>query len=444
MPYIPQAESQLTKDQSQVLGKLKAYSNYGLNVPKTDLFIPKNQQISMFDFMKKIFNSIGGEAMFQNLLKTFVTKLFDKTTDLLEKQIIKALAGALDKQNITISKGVSNKVWLEQNVLPKMNIAKDQVLALILALIFGPPSTISTLMNKFNTKNGYGEKPVTPSSCLQMSVCSQLLYTMSNLPDQGVGDLEYKKLQLTEQITTGGIAFDISCQRVVIQMPTTVLAQIVPVVGEIPGSTPKPFNPHVAVNTLDNWIQTEVSRQNIPENKSSASKSFWEGFVEKLLNLIMSAVSPQLNPIFALINKLGNPIKILVDKITGHKTETPVTVEKDSLTSDPCTIYNLGIEEIGTKKHSPEKDTKSAFLSILLNAILGILLAILLQQLIKLVKKLLKKILAKKAADLAQRLIKKRLQVFEDTLGAATAQAAKTAKLVKALAHLQPILEFLK
>jgi len=447
MPYIQQAESQLTQDQSQLLGKLKAYSNYGLNMPKLDLFIPKNQQISLFDFIKKIFNSIGGEAMFQNLLKTFITKLLDKGNNLLEKQIVKALVGSLDKQNISISPGVSNQNWLTQNILPLMNIAKDQILALILGFIFGPPSLMSELIDKFNSKNNIAAQPSDPDKLLQMAVCSQLMYTVSNLPNQGVGDLEYQKLQLTNQLTSGGIVFEISCQQVVIQMPKTVLGSIVPVATSIPGTSQSSFNAANSISSLDNWIQTEIARQNIPENKSSASKSFFEDFIEKILNLITTAVMQQLDPVVDLIYQFGNPVKIVTDKLLGTQTSTSVTKEelKSSTFGSPCDIYSLGLQSMqGDANASSKKDQLSAFMSILLNAVLGILLAILLSELIKQVKNLLKRILAKKAADLAQRLIKKRIQQFEDFTGNISAEAARAAKLARALAELQPILQLLK
>lgn len=439
MPFQLPAESQLTQSQSAVLGKLKTFSNYAIAIPKTDLFIPKSRQISLFDYIKKIFNAIGGRTMFESLLKRFLKMLFDPASKFLETKILDGIAHSLDAQNIHIKQGTNNKDWLYQNILPGMDLAKDQLFALILSMIFGPPSAMLKAMKK-SDKSGNTSK-YSETSMLKMSSCGQMLYSMSNLPEEGVGDLEYRKIKLEKQLSEGGIVFDISCQEVVIKMPDRVLESITTTDEIIPETGKKGFNPETAINKLDVWVQSEVSRQNVPENKTDASKSFWEGFVQKVLNLITTAVTPQLDPIFLLINQQGNPVKIIVDKITGASSVTPVVVKIDEVSVDPCTIYSDGLAKMSGK---PENNNKSAFMTFLLNAVLGLLLSVLLSELIKLVKKLLKNVLIKKATDLAKRLINKRKSQIETITGGAAAAAKKAAKLAKSLEKLKPILEMIK
>ena len=431
MPFQQQISSQLTQNQSNVLGKLKSYSNYNQFIPKSDLFIPLSRQVSLFDYIKQLFNSIGGAQAFENLLKTFLSKLFDLTNNYLEVKVVNAIAASLNAKNITIAQGATNQEWLNQYVLPGFNLAKDKILDLLLSFIFGPSQLMSNSMSKT------GAPTQSPQSLLEMASCGQMLYSVSNLPDEGVGDIEYNKAQLQNQLSTGGVSFNISCQQVVIQMPQHVLDGIVSgTTATISGSRPS-FNPSYSINALDSWVQSEVSRQNVPENKSSASKTFFESLIEKLLSLISTIVKPFLDPISVAINSIGNPFQTLIDKL-GNKTQVPMPVTTDIIAPSACDVYNEGIKKMSGKQSD---DSTMAFLKYLLNAVLGLLLSILLSELIKQVKKLLMNVVAKKAEDLAQRLIKARLAEYEDFFGAVSAEEQKLLKLEKALSHLIPILK---
>ena len=435
MPFQLQSESQLTKGQSDVLGKLKSYSTYGLSAPKIDLFIPTSKQVSLFDYIKQLFNSIGGAGAFENLLKTFLTKLLNPASNYLETKVIGGIAHSLDVQGITIAKGSTNQDWLNQNVLPGFNLAKDQLLNLLLSFIFGPPELMSKSMKKAGVQNP------NPSDLLEMVSCGQMLYSVSNLPDQGVGDLEYNKAQLKNQLSSGGgVVFNISCQQVVIQMPEQVLSSIVYGTNATIGGSSQSasFNPELAINALDSWIQNEVSRQNVPENKSSSSKTFFENFIEQLLNLISAIVQPFISPIFKSINSLGKPFNTTTDA-NGNKINTPIQVTENMVVASTCDIYNDGLKKMSGKPNN--SDILGAFLSFLLNAVLGLLLSILLAELIKEIKKLLQNVVVKKAEDLAQRIINQRLAEFEAFFGAASAEAQKLAKLASALAKLKPLLQ---
>ena len=440
MPFQNQSESQLTKSQSDVLGKLKSYSSYGLSAPKTDLFIPLSRQVSLYDYIKQLFNSIGGKSAFENLLKTFLQKLLNPASNYLETQIINAIANSLDAQRINIAKGTTNKEWLTANVLPELNLAKDQILNLLLAFIFGPPSSMVTAMQASDTsgkKWGSGDE----QNLLQMASCGQSLYTISNLPDEGVGDLEYTKIQLQNQLATGGVVFNISCQQITIQMPPNVLATIVPSIGTIPGTGSSDFNPAVSINILNSWVENEVARQNIPQNQTDAGNSFFEGFIEKILNLITSAVSPQLAPVFALINSKGSPTQSVTDS-NGNISESSINLTQSMVTYSPCDVYNDGLNKMSGKPNN--LNNSSAFTSYLINAVLGLLLSILLAELIKQIKNLIKNVVAKKASDLAQRIITQRLAEIEAYTGSVSAEVMRAAKLASALTNLKPILQLIK
>lgn len=437
MPFQNQIQSQLTSSQSNVLGKLKSYSSYGLSVPKVDLFIPISKQVSLFDYIKQLFKSMGGAGTFENLLKSFLTQLLNPASNFLETKVVNGIAHSLDVQGITISKGTTNQDWLNQIILPGFDLAKDQLLNLLLSFIFGPPELMVSAMTKAGVHNA------NPADLLEMASCGQMLYSVSNLPDQGVGDLEYNKIQLKNQLSNGGgVTFNISCQQIVIQMPPHVLNSIVyGTTSTLPGSgQPSSFNPNTSINALDSWIQNEVSRQNVPENNSSSSKTFFEGFIEQLLNLISTIVAPFVDPIFKTINSIGNPFHTKKN-VDGTQTDTPLQVTQDMVVATPCDIYNEGLKQMN--KQPNNSSNLSAFLHFLLNAVLGLLLSILLAELIKEIKKLLQNVVAKKAEDLAKRIITQRLAEFEAFFGAASAEAQRLAKLASALGKLKPILQMI-
>ncbi len=458
---------QLTPEQSKILGKLKAYSNYASFLPRLDLYLPKSKQIALFDFMKIIFSAIGNRNVFDALLNQFLNTIFNPNSNLLERKVLEAMASSFDKQSIILSgqklsngkyrysadDGVnpSNKEFLAQEVLPYFTLSKDIILAEIMALIFGPSSNIK----KFNPT-------FTDAKAVEYASCGGSIYTISNLPNQGVGDIEYQKAQLQKQIQNGGIVFEISCQQVVIKLPENYTTTLFPGgLSTVPGTNSSSFNPDTTIRLLENFVQAEVARQNIPDNQSSASKSFRESFIEKLLNTITFSIMNQLKVVFDIIENKGIPVQVLngpvanatanliSNAITGQVqkaiNQTIKPVPRNELESfikaSPCDVYSIGIRSKSGENVDDAKNKFLAFATFLINAILGILLSILIKRLIKEIKSLLAKVIAKKAQDLAQRLAKKRLAIYEAYFNAGKAEIERKVKLANALKKLVEVIK---
>lgn len=469
MSFPSTSDIQLSPEQSSILGKLKAYSNYASLLPRLDSYIPKDRQISLFDFMKLIFSALGNRDLFDSLLRQFLNSIFNPATNLLEKKVIYALATAFDKQNKILSNETlpngkfkyssdgglnpSNQIFLETEVLPYFNLAKDTLLAELMALIFGPTTNIQ----KFNPT-------FTSTQAAEYAACGGSLYTISNLPNQGVGDIEYNRAQLLQQITNGGIVFEISCQQLVIKLPEAYTETLFPGgVSVVPGNgSGSNFNSDTTIQLLENYVQNEVARQNIPDNQSSASKTFRENFIQKLLNLITFTIMKQLTVVFDRIEKVGSPVEIsngpltnaVIDVATFYSTNAvsgalnqftiaPVsrTDLENSIKTSPCDVYNAGMQLKTGQNNNTEANQYIIFAKTLINAILGILLSILIRRLIKEVKSLLAKVIAKKSIDLAIRLAKKRLAIYEAYFNAGKAEIEKQAKLASALAKLADVIK---
>lgn len=461
-------DKQLTPEQSKVLGKLKAYSNYANFLPRLDLYLPKSKQISMFDFMKQIFSAIGNRNVFDTLLRQFINTIFNPSSNLLERKVLDAMALSFDKQNIILNRqklsngkyrysqdngeNPSNKEFLNQEVLPYFSLSKDIIMAEIMALIFGPTSNIK----KFNPT-------FTDAQAAEYASCGGSIYTLSNLPNQGVGDVEYQKAELKKQIQKGGIVFEISCQEVVIKLPENYTQTLFPGgLSTIPGTNNSSFSPNTTMQLLENFVQNEVSRQNIPDNQSSASKSFRESFIEKLLNTIVFSITNQLKLVFDIIENKGAPIQVLNGSATNAisnlaagaitnainsqiQNQIVKPVPRNELESfikvSPCDVYGIAIRGKSGENVDQAKNKFLTFATVLINALLGILLSILIRRLIKEVKNLLAKVIAKKAQDLAQRLAKKRLAIYEAYFNAGKQEIERKIKLANALKKLSEIIK---
>jgi hypothetical protein len=458
---------QLTPEQSKVLGKLKAYSNYANFLPRLDLFLPRSRQISLFDFMKQIFSATGNRNVFDTLLKQFINTVLNPNSNLLERKVLEAIARSCDEKKIILSNqklsngkfrysadgGLtpSNKEFLTIEILPFFSLSKEIIMAEIMALIFGPPSNIK----KFNPT-------FTDEQAAEYASCAGSLYTISNLPNQGVGDIEYNKAELKKQVQNGGIVFEISCQQIVIKLPENYTTIFFPV-NTIPGQSKSSFNPDVTFQLIENFVKKEVARQNIPDNENSAAKSFRESFIEKFLNTITFSVVNQLGALFDLIEQKGAPVEILngpltnlaanaiskaiTNQIQNATNQQPTTrvITRTELESfikvSPCDVYNVGLRQKSGQNVDNEKNRYLIFATFLINAILGILLSILIRRLIKEVKGLLIRVIAKKSSDLAKRLARKRLAIYEAYFNAGKEEVERKIKLANALGKLTEIIK---
>lgn len=376
MGFPKPVENVLTQEQAKILSQLSSLNNvfsFNLNIPK---FIDINSQISTFDYIKKIIETTLGKAALESCLLLFINKLFDTETDKLEKIIVKSLAKALDNNGKSISSSQSNIDWLNQYAMPPLHEAMKEAKAIIvkqiITMVFGPKEKMSS-------------DPIQQTILVNAAICSSDMFSMSNPVSNSNGDLEFNKVELQKKLEAGNVVFTISCQDVKIKLPDSILANADNIITNNSNPSLPKVNPAVMFDQVNSFVNTETQRINSPENANAVSRSFAEIMIEKIINLSITAVGPELQGILSgiSINPAGNP-------------NLGITFEE--LVPSPCDV------RASSTLDSPQDFAKkSSFINAFMNSLYAYLLSIIIQKLISELKKLIQKYVVKKAQDALRR-----------------------------------------
>jgi len=441
MGFQKPIENKLTPSQRSVLAKLNAIRNFQLDpinlkaLSLSSYSPPPSEQISVFDYLKKIIESTLGAAVLDLYLKTFLDKLFDPNNNKLEMMVIKAMAKTLDANgiNFSTSKGSvssiqsgfsdlaalkgspaptlpstntgvkSNQEWLVEHVLPLLNaafrVAKAEIVKQIITMVFGPKEKMSN-------------DPTQQTYLINAAVCSSDMFSMSNPTSDSDGDFEFNKVELKKRLEKGEVVFVISCQEVKIKLPETIINQANDIITNNSNPSKPKVNPAIMFDQVNNAVTAEAQRINSPENANAVKRNFSEIMVEKVMNLTTVAIEPYTKIIFsAAATASANP---------NNNVST--------FSPSPCDIRTM----CSGGGDSAEFKKKTAFNKALMNSILAFLISIILQKLIKELKKIIKNYIAKKARDAVKRKIAKRAFVSDEQLQKAE-KAQKFADATKSL-----------
>lgn len=429
--------------QNEALAKLSSMNSL-LTIPFKQFFDkPKSKQISLLDFMTLIANSILGTGYIDTLIMRFINDLFDKNSSKLEKAIIKAMAGALDKKPITIKQGMSNKDWLTANVEPELHAAMAVLKALlvkkIMVLIYGPKNRMNpisippgTYNNSYLPDSGNFDD-LTPDEYLDNASLSDVMFTTVNTESNTFGDVEMNIVKLRQQLEKGQITFTVSCQDVKINLPEqliqsaddAIMNNVVSFLGQTVGGGPQTYqNPSKVLVELTGHIDSEVQRINNEENVSAVRKSWLRILLDKIINLLPLALYP-------VLRKVLDKINAQIEQDTGINPE--LTVEN---TLGLAVAIKNGLSD----KNLFEKN--STFYKILMNAIYSVVLALILKKLIPKITKLITKALAKKRANDLKRKIK-RFQARAKLLQEQAKNVERKVMAAKALTVIKPIMDYI-
>lgn len=442
MAFNVPTQQPLTMAQNEAMAKLSSMNNL-LTIPFKQFFDkPKSQQISLLDFLTMIANSILGAGYIDTLIMKFINDLFDKNSSKLEKAIIKAMAGALDKKPITIKQGMSNKDWLTVNVEPELHAAMAVLKALlvkkIMVLIYGPKQRMNpmkippgTYNNAYLPDSGNFDD-LTPDDYLDNASLSDVMFTTVNTQSNTFGDVEMNIVKLKQQLEKGQITFTVSCQDVKINLPESLIQSadsaiennIMSYLGQTVGGGPQPYqNPSKVLVELTGHVDSEVQRINNEENVSAVRKSWLRILLDKIINLLPLALYPILRKV--------------LDKINAQ-------IEQDTGVNPELTVENtLGLA-VAIKNGLSDKnlfDKNSTFYKIMMNAIYSVVLALILKKLIPKITKLITKALAKKRANDLKRKIK-RFQARAKLLQEQAQNVEKKVMAAKALTVIKPIMNY--
>lgn len=386
MAFKSPVVSPLTESQERLLAQLGSIKNILALPTKKQLSIPEDKQISSFDYMVRVAESIVGINFIETLLRIFITQIFDPLSNKLEIAILKGIANSLDKQghHVSPNPNESNKEWLMSNALSPLHttfqIVKALIAKQILTMIFGPK-------NKMNHDTLGQNVPINtlPSNqeVFDNTIAASSMFSLSNAESNEFGDIEYNTIQLKDELEKGHVKFTISCQDIKISLPDSfdsdVDGMINNIINSLPGNTVgggTVLNPVMVFDYIGNHVSQETQRINSQENKNAVRKSFLQILVEKILNVLVIAVSPYL---IEVLNKINTTNPALNLTLVG-------------LLSSPLELKNL------SESDPEEFDKKSVFISTVTNALYAILISIILKALIKEIKKLIKNALAKKAS----------------------------------------------
>jgi len=447
MGFQKPIENKLTPSQKRVLAKLTAIRNFQLDPIKfkglslLDFNPSPNEQISSFDYLKKIIESVLGSVALDLYLKTFLDKLFDPNNTKLEMMVIKAMAKTLDANGVNISKTngagsaiqngfaslsslqnasipsigntntgtETNQEWLIKHVLPVLNaafrIVKAEIVKQIITMVFGPKEKMSN-------------DPVQQNYLLNAAVCSSGMFSMSNPTSESDGDFEFNKVELKKRLEKGEIVFTISCQDVKITLSETILNQANDIIANNANPSKPKINPAILFEQVNNHVTAEAQRINSPENANAIRKSFIEIMVEKVLNLVTVAIEPYTKIIFG----------------AAAKTFQNPNATYEAFILSPCEIRTMcsgGDDDENFQK-------KTTFNKSLMNAMLAYLLSIILENLTKEIKKIIKNYVLKKSQDAIKRKLAKKTFVSDEQLQ----KAEKAKKFAEANAQLSDIFKF--
>ncbi len=400
MAFKTQNSAVLTDSQSQLTAKIGSMKSL-LSLPSLkQKNIPKNQQISTYDYLLKILSSIGITPTI--VMQLFVGKVFSLADTFLEDKVIEAMGASLDAKGIKLSSNQTNADVIRSAVPANFLVTfKLKIAQELTYMIFGP-------------RNGNASQKLVPDPnrrnfLLDQAVCGHNMFTLSNEPTIRNEDISFNRVKLAQQLETGEIVFEINCQDVKIKLPDD--PSIFFGSGGANTIASSPVTPSQSTELLISYVENRAQQINNQQNSKQVGKSFREIFIQKLLSYITTLVIPYLGAIFAFL-KTREETKDLTPENTLYGT---------------CAIES-----------SPDSPEKKAFSESLINSLYKELVKGLLIYAIKNFKKLISSYFAKSALEKLRRKTDKIKLKFKIFKGAEDIQGA--AKQAKALSSLKGIL----
>jgi len=420
--------SPLTDSQAELTSKIGSMKSLLALPIDIHLNIPKDKQISTFDYLLKVLRALGIEP--ELIFNIFLDKVFDTTGNFLEEKVIAAIADSIGQKGRQLPNinnpaatqdekdayKISNRAYLVGLIPPTFTQAvKQQIAKNLTIMIFGPKDG--------PTADALNSNPVERDRLIKDAVCGTNLFSLSSDPIIRQEDVEYNRVKLKQQLEKGEVIFEVSCQQVKVHLPGNP-GYIFGEGGLFTAASTLPPTPTQSLNILVEHVKNTGQRINNEENTNSIGKSFFEILIGKLLNYISSLVFPFLGPIFTLIQN---------DPNAGAGS---AGLNSSNVAYSNCEIMNTA--------NDPGQDPKEKqeFLKSLANALLKELLRFLLVFAIKEFKSLVSNYFTRTAIEKQKRKsakIKQKFAIFEK-LGEAQELANKALKYAAAAATLAAIL----
>jgi len=433
----------LTAVQSELTATVGSMKNL-LTLPKvTYTKIPKDKQISLFDFILKILEVLGVNPKF--LFDVFLDKFFD------EGVIVEKILGVFATMSAKVGKDLSSKTTVQNpnskvvksleksnysflnskiggeiesffSVL-RMKIAQDLTM-----MVFGKSKDPAT--NAYMNQPGtFATVVVNPDldDLVKEAVCGAELFSLSNNPSINESDLEYNRIQLLEKVEKGVVEYKVSCQNVEVTLPEMPKY----IFGDASTSvvTGNPVtDPAQSLKILIQEVGNQVQTKNEEKNANSASAAFSKNLIEKIIQYASTILRPVFEYVFIVMGALDPTIGD-----NDNDQNEYYGYNKTIMTSTCCDILN-----------NPADENKKEMAFNLCNALLQMLLGLLMQFLIGKIKELAKNYFARKALEKLKRKqeqLTMRFKITKDVKDASD-KVKQAEKMQAALKSVKHILEF--
>lgn len=409
--------SPLTESQAELTSKIGSMKSL-LSLPiDVNLNIPKENQISTFDYLLKVMRTLGLEP--ELVFNLFLEKVFDETGTFLEENVINGIADSIGQKgrqlpnlnNPTATQEEkeaykkTNRAYLAGLIPPTfLQAVKQQIAKNLTMMIFGP--------KEGPTAQILNPNPAERNRLIEDAICGENLFSMSSDPIVKQEDVEFNRIKLRKELEQGEVIFEVSCQEVKVHLPEDP-TYIFEGGGQFTSSSPVPPTPAQSLNILVQHVKNTGQRINNEENSNSIGKSFFEILIGKLLNYMSSLVFPFLGPIFTAISN---------DPAAAGLGPSNVAYSN-------CDIMNTADDV----QQDPEE--KQEFFRSLANALLRELLRFLLVFVIKEFKRLVANYFARTAIEKQKRRtekIKLKFEIFSG-VGESADKAVRYAAAVRSL-----------
>ena len=150
--------SPLTESQSELTSKIGSMKNLLSLSIDTNFNIPKNKQISVFDYLIKILKTLGVDS--DLIFNIFLDKIFDETGTFLEEKVLDAVADSIGEKGRKLPSTInltatdiekeeykeSNRKYLSGLIPPTfLQSNKQQIAKNLTIMIFGGGSAADSL-----------------------------------------------------------------------------------------------------------------------------------------------------------------------------------------------------------------------------------------------------------------------------------------------------------
>ena len=476
MAYTIPLDQPLSETQAKLIAQVGSMKNLA-NLPflnKFKDFFKQGEGISLFDYLMKVLRSMGLDP--QILIVAFINEVF--RTEKLVELVLRGMAQLatvakvkLDQTSDFIISSVNmttddkkklsdiNYNWLNSGLggLIKTTLStvlesvKIRIVQELMILIFGKPK---------KSEAAYGNNALTYDKerfdeLMDEGVCGTSIFSVSSPANIRNEDLEYNRLKKIEQMQNGNLSFKVTCQGVDITLPDDPMYLFRDASPGVISS--QPTTPQEAItnvfNIVGNQIQKGTSGDSSQSNASSGSKSFAQSFLETLITSITSLLKPIFVGIVnmtpgAAMGVSGQAYELLSDGLLKFIFNNSVQPNYGGLeTADyhPLSSCDILKNKLDKNNLDNSQKKKTSLITILCNLILNMAIGFILAYVLEKVKKLIMKYIVKRAQEKMKRKVAKMKAKFDEkTGGRQRKKIEKSARQVKLMKKVIPVLQVAK